>query len=64
MEEITYPSAAKRLKHSMCQPCIAGNHDRCPSPKCPCLCNDEVLEFVPVKKGIGLATLGELLQSA
>jgi hypothetical protein len=42
-----YPSARRRVTRHMCQPCISGNHGACPSPDCPCLCNDEDLRLPP-----------------
>jgi hypothetical protein len=60
----TYPSAAKRLTHSMCQPCIEGFHERCPSHDCPCPCNDGVIPLPKIRKSASLGTLAELLESA
>jgi hypothetical protein len=45
-----WPSALKRLTRRMCQPCISGQHQDCPTPDCPCLCNDKKwLAKVPEK---------------
>jgi hypothetical protein len=47
-----YPSAERRISQRICQPCIAGNHSACPSPDCPCLCNDPDAKL-PSKKTFG-----------
>jgi hypothetical protein len=44
-----WPSALKRLKRSMCQPCIVGKHQDCEAPACPCLCNDHDWQVLPEK---------------
>lgn len=47
-EAMTYPSAAKRLTVRICQPCIAGTHQQCATPGCPCPCNDDKRRAHPI----------------
>lgn len=41
----SFPSAEKRRYRPMCRECINGNHRKCESFRCPCVCNDDNFRF-------------------